>query len=33
VRALPELADYLGSARRLPFSDGLFRHYAELDDD
>ncbi len=32
VRALPELADYLHSERRLPFSeDGLFRHYSELD--
>jgi glutathione S-transferase len=33
VRMLPELADYLGSPRRLPFSDGLFRHYPELDGD
>ena len=32
VRALPELAAYLHSARRLPFNeDGLFRHYPELD--
>lgn len=32
VRALPELADYLHSERRLPFNeDGLFRHYPELD--
>jgi glutathione S-transferase len=32
VRALPELADYLLSERRLPFNeDGLFRHYPELD--
>jgi len=32
VRALPELADYLASDRRLAFNeDGLFRHYPELD--
>jgi len=32
VRSLPELQDYLHSARRLPFNeDGLFRHYPELD--
>ena len=32
VRALPELAAYLASERRLPFNeDGLFRHYPELD--
>jgi glutathione S-transferase len=31
VEALPELQDYLHSERRLPFSDGLFRHYPELD--
>ena len=32
VAALPELADYLASERRLPFSaDGIFRHYPELD--
>lgn len=31
VEALPELQDYLASERRLPFSDGLFRHYPELD--
>lgn len=33
VQALPELAAYLGSQRRLPFSDGIFRHYPELDGD
>jgi glutathione S-transferase len=33
VRALPELADYLASERRQPFSDGLFRLYPELDGD
>lgn len=33
VAALPELRDYLSSQRRLPFSDGIFRHYAELDGD
>ena len=34
VRALPALADYLHSERRLPFNeDGLFRHYPELDGD
>ncbi|WP_294394131.1 glutathione S-transferase [uncultured Sphingomonas sp.] len=31
VRGLPELRDYLASDRRLPFSDGIFRHYPELD--
>ena len=32
VQALPELADYLASDLRLPFSeDGIFRHYPELD--
>ena len=33
VAALPELQDYLSSDRRLPFSDGIFRHYPELDGD
>jgi glutathione S-transferase len=34
VKALPELADYLGSDRRIPFNeDGIFRHYPELDGD
>jgi glutathione S-transferase len=33
VAALPELQDYLASGRRLPFSDGIFRHYPELDGD
>ena len=32
VRKLPELEDYLHSARRIPFNeDGIFRHYPELD--
>ena len=32
VRALPELAGYLASARRLPFNQqGIFRYYRELD--
>lgn len=32
VKALPELADYLASDRRLPFNEqGIFRHYPELD--
>ena len=31
VAALPELADYLGSERRQPFANGIFRHYPELD--
>ena len=31
VAALPELRHYLGSDRRLPFGDGVFRHYPELD--
>jgi glutathione S-transferase len=31
VAALPELADYLSSHRRVPFGDGIFRHYPELD--
>jgi glutathione S-transferase len=30
----PRLAEYLGSARRLPFNEtGIFRHYPELDQD
>jgi glutathione S-transferase len=33
VAALPELADYLGSDRRLSYGDGIFRHYPELDAD
>lgn len=34
VAALPQLARYLASDRRLPFNeDGIFRHYAELDGD
>lgn len=31
VAALPELQDYFTSGRRQPFSEGLFRHYPELD--
>jgi glutathione S-transferase len=31
VAALPELADYLASDRRLPFGNGIFRYYPELD--
>ena len=32
VKALPELADYFASERRIPFNeDGIFRHYPELD--
>ena len=31
VAALPELQEYLHSDRRLPFSDGIFRRYPELD--
>ena len=32
VAALPELAGYFASDRRLPFNeDGIFRHYPELD--
>ena len=33
VATLPELQDYLHSDRRLAFSDGIFRHYPELDGD
>jgi glutathione S-transferase len=33
VANLPELQDYLSSDRRLPFSDGIFRYYPELDGD
>jgi glutathione S-transferase len=33
VASLPELQHYLPSDRRLPFSDGIFRHYPELDGD
>lgn len=29
--ALPDIAAYLASERRLPFSDGIFRHYPEVD--
>ncbi len=33
VAARPRLATYLASPRRVPFNeDGIFRHYAELDD-
>jgi len=31
VAGLPELSDYLASDRRVPFGDGIFRHYSELD--
>lgn len=31
VGRLPELQAYLGSGRRLPWGDGIFRHYPELD--
>ena len=32
IAALPRIAAYLGSERRLPFNQqGIFRHYAELD--
>jgi glutathione S-transferase len=31
VAALPELKAYLASDRRQPHSDGIFRHYPELD--
>ena len=31
VANLPELRDYFASGRRLPFGDGIFRHYPELD--
>jgi glutathione S-transferase len=32
VKALPKVAAYLASQRRIPFNDqGLFRHYPELD--
>lgn len=31
VANLPELQDYLSSDRRLAFSEGIFRHYPELD--
>jgi len=33
VRALPELQDYFASPRHLPFGEGIFRHYPELDGD
>ena len=33
MAARPRLAAYLASERRLPFNqEGIFRHYAELDD-
>jgi glutathione S-transferase len=31
VAALPGIATYLESGRRQPFSEGIFRHYPELD--
>lgn len=31
IASLPELQDYLSSDRRIAFSDGIFRHYPELD--
>ena len=31
VADLPELQDYFASDRRLPFGDGMFSHYPELD--
>lgn len=31
VAELPELQAYLSSKRRLPFGEGIFRHYPELD--
>jgi glutathione S-transferase len=31
VAELPELQDYFSSGRRLPFKEGLLRHYPELD--
>ncbi|TAL75184.1 MAG: glutathione S-transferase, partial [Burkholderiaceae bacterium] len=31
VAKLRELQDYFASDRRLPFGDGIFRHYPELD--
>ena len=31
VASLPELRDYLSSERRQQFSNGIFRHYPELD--
>jgi glutathione S-transferase len=33
VVALPELHAYLNSERRLPYGDGIFRYYPELDGD
>ena len=34
IAALPELAAYLASERRIPFNEnGIFRHYPELDGD
>jgi glutathione S-transferase len=31
VTALPELQGYFASGRRLPFGEGIFRQYCELD--
>lgn len=33
VRGLPSLQDYFASERCLPFGEGIFRHYPELDGD
>jgi hypothetical protein len=31
VRELPNIQAYLSSERRVPFGDGLYRKYSELD--
>ena len=31
VAGIPAIKKYLGSSRRLPFGNGIFRHYPELD--
>ena len=32
VKSRPRIAEYLKSDRRKAFSNGIYRHYAELDD-
>lgn len=33
VKSQPNIKAYLESGRRLKYSDGVFRHYDELDDE
>ncbi|KPM39911.1 hypothetical protein AK830_g6659 [Neonectria ditissima] len=33
VKSLPNISSYLASERRQPYGDGIFRHYAELEEE